>query len=147
MHLQVDFVDGEAGAGGGSSLLPFPPHLRDYIPNVWGSDTTTGQGLYGSLEQNIWAKGVALIATREIWNEEVFLDHTLNPFAKSARLIPAWAEDTWLARKELRRLSGRVSRETEEGVLRHFSAEVEEARNFLSKQTLPDGVDEKLISK
>jgi hypothetical protein len=132
MRLQVDFVDGQAGAGsGGGSLLPLPPHLRPYIPNAWGSPTGTGQGLYSSLEQNIHMKGIALIATRQLWNEELYLDHTLNPHAKEARCLPPWAEEAWEARRDLRRLAGRVSRETEEGVQRYFAAQVQEARAVL----------------
>lgn len=144
MRLQVDFVDGgedgaAAAAAAAGGLLPFPPHLREYIPNVWGSDTTTGQGLYSALEQNIHLKGVVLVATRELWDEEVFVDHTLNPFAQAAGLIPPWAQEAWGARKELRRLSGRVSRETEAGVLNHFSGEVEEAKRLLAERTLEGG--------
>jgi hypothetical protein len=129
MRLQVDFVDGEAGAGaGGGALLPFPPHLRPYIPNAWGSDTGTGQGLYSSLEQNIHMKGVALVATRELWDEELFVDHTLNPHALAGGCVPPWALGAWEARRELRRLAGRVSRETEEGVQDYFAGQVAEAR-------------------
>lgn len=32
-------------------VMPFPPHLRDYIPNVWGADVSLGQALYSSVEQ------------------------------------------------------------------------------------------------
>jgi hypothetical protein len=141
MRLQVDFVDGEAGAGGAAGgLLPFPPHLRPYIPNAWGSASLgTGQGLYSSLEQNIHMKGVALIATREVWDEELFLDHTLNPHARDAQCIPDWASEAWEARRDLRRLAGRVSRDTERGVMQVFAQEVEGAREWLAKAGLGEG--------
>jgi hypothetical protein len=140
MRVQVDFVDGEAGAGsGGGALLPFPPHLRPYIPNAWGSLTGTGQGLYSSLEQNIHMKGVALIAVRELWSEELFVDHTLNPHALAAQCVPPWAQEAWEARRELRRLSGRVSRETEEGVQAFFAAQVAEARERVREAQLEAG--------
>lgn len=77
MRLQIDFV---ASTDGATGILAFPPHLRDYIPNVWGSDVTLGQELFGALEQNIWVKGVALIALRPLWAEELFVDAALNPF-------------------------------------------------------------------
>lgn len=32
-------------------VMPFPPHLRDYIPNVWGADISVGQAMYSSIEQ------------------------------------------------------------------------------------------------
>lgn len=100
MRLQFDFV--AAGQGGGaarlSSLLraqrgeserlaaaadvdavmPFPAHLREYVPNIWGADVSVGQELYGMLEQNIWAKGVVVIALRPLWDEELlFPDYAL----------------------------------------------------------------------
>jgi hypothetical protein len=48
-----------------------------------------------------------------------------------ARCLPPWAEEAWEARRDLRRLAGRVSRETEEGVQRYFAAQVQEARAVL----------------
>jgi hypothetical protein len=86
MRLQVDFV-GDAAAGG-DGLMPFPPHLRDYIPNTWGADVNVGQQLYGALEQGIWAKGMALVALRPLWDEELFVDWALNPYA--GRPHPRW---------------------------------------------------------
>lgn len=86
MRLQIDFV-GEIEAGG-DGLMPFPPHLRDYIPNTWGADVGVGQQLYGGLEQGIWAKGMALIALRPLWDEELFVDWALNPF--SQKQLPPW---------------------------------------------------------
>ena len=80
LRLPVDFVDGGVGGvGSGLPALPFPPHLRRYIPNVWGADTGVGGQLYGMLEQGIWMKGVALIALRPLWDEELFTDWALNP--------------------------------------------------------------------
>jgi hypothetical protein len=84
-RIQFDFV---AEADGSSSLMPFPPHLRSYIPNTWGSGTTLGQTLYGALEQAIYAKGVVCIALRPIWNEELFVDHGLNPYSRKP--LPPW---------------------------------------------------------
>lgn len=109
MRLQYDYVDASGAVDG---ALPFPQHLRSYVPNVWGAAVSTGQSLYGSLEQQVWCKGMVLVALRPLWNEELFVDMTLNPFAKQAGLLPAWAEGEWAARKELRMLSGRVSWET-----------------------------------
>ncbi len=102
MRIQFDFVDATAGA---TETLPFPQHLRKYVPNTWGAPVSTGQSLYGSLEQHVWGKGVVLIALRPLWNEELFADMTLNPFAKQAGLLPEWAENDWKARKQLRLLS------------------------------------------
>lgn len=53
MRLQYDFMESTDGATG---IMPFPLHLRDYIPNAWGSDVSMGQQLYGMLEQAIWVK-------------------------------------------------------------------------------------------
>jgi hypothetical protein len=54
--------------------LPFPDHLKDYIPNHWGSLVSTGQELFGLLEQSIFAKGMVLLSTRGLQDEELFLD-------------------------------------------------------------------------
>jgi hypothetical protein len=86
--------------------MPFPPHLRPYIPNTWGSDIAAGQALYGMLEQHVVAKGSVLVALRPLRDEELFVDHTLNAFARQAQLVPAWAMGQWAARRDLRRLSG-----------------------------------------
>lgn len=110
MRIQVDFMD--VTDTGSTGIMSFPPHLRDYIPNLWGTDTSIGQGLYSSLEQHVWAKGSVLIALRPLWNEEIFVDHTLNPYAYDAGLIPPWAEKQFLERKEMRMLNGRLSRDS-----------------------------------
>jgi hypothetical protein len=92
--LQVDYVEAGGAAGGEATdpapgeLLPFPPHLRGYIPNSWGAGATLGQSLYGALEQSIYAKGVVCIALRALWDEELFVDHALNPYNR--RGLPAW---------------------------------------------------------
>lgn len=108
MRLQVDFMDLSAKTTG---LMPFPPHLRDYIPNTFGSEISSGQAFAASLEQDVHCKGSVLIALRTLWDEEIFVDHTLNPYAKRANLIPAWAESDWEERKQLRQMTGRISRE------------------------------------
>lgn len=115
MRLQYDWVHVGEGPKGRPDVLPFPPHLRPYIPNSWGSDVSTSQALFSSLEQDIWCKGVVLIALRPLWQEELFADHTLNPYAKQAGLIPPWAEGAWAARRDMRRLGSRVSQQTAEG--------------------------------
>lgn len=123
MRIQYDFIDSHAVKKGfwdslkkkqaqPNELLPFPAHLRDYIPNVWGTNIVTGQALYSALEQNVWMKGSVLIALREIWNEELFLDHTLNPYALQAKTVPPWALDDYKARKPLRSLEGRTNWDT-----------------------------------
>jgi hypothetical protein len=105
--------------------LPFPKHLRSYIPNQWGSMTTGGQAVHGALEDSIYMKvreraiiacatwekwrlgpgaphlwphrqaacftwfdmqGMVLIATREVLDEELFVDHRLNPY----QALPSW---------------------------------------------------------
>jgi hypothetical protein len=76
LRIQYDFL-GESDQA--TSIMPFPPHLRDYIPNTWGSEVTTGQQIYGALEWNIWAKGSVLVALRTLWDEEAFVDHALSP--------------------------------------------------------------------
>jgi hypothetical protein len=90
MRLQFDFVASSSpGAAptttltssrtdGGSidsadAVMPFPLHLRDYIPNIWGADVSVAQELYTMLEQNIWVKGMVVIALRPIWDEELFI--------------------------------------------------------------------------
>jgi hypothetical protein len=121
MRLQYDFMDaagGDGGSGSSRGIMAFPEHLRDYVPNAWGSNVGTGQALYASLEQGVWAKGSVLLALRPLWDEELFVDHTLNPYARAAKLIPAWAEGDWEARRELRMLSGRVSARTAEAARR-----------------------------
>jgi hypothetical protein len=94
MRLQVDFMATPKEAGpGADGLLPFPAALRDYIPNPWGADVGLGQQLYGGLEQGVWAKGMALIALRPLWNEELFVDWALNPYASGGsgrKALPAW---------------------------------------------------------
>ena len=112
MRIQVDYVDhlaSETTSPSGDTTLAFPPHLRSYIPSWWGAKTSAGQALYGSLEQHVICKGSLLIALRPIFDEELFLDHTLNPFAKRAELIPPWALKDWEERSNLRRLSGTIS--------------------------------------
>jgi hypothetical protein len=83
MRVPIDFVADDDG----TKILPFPKHLRDYIPNVWGSSISTGQQLHSMLEQNIWMKGMILIALRPLWNEELYVDHSLNP---SSKKLPEW---------------------------------------------------------
>ena len=82
MRLQIDFMAPGARVG-----LAFPPHLRDYIPNPWGSPVTPGQQFFASLEEGTWSKGMAIVATRTLWNEELFVDTRLNPRFPS--LLPA----------------------------------------------------------
>jgi hypothetical protein len=126
MRLQVDFLRAEGGAGAtGSPLLPLPAHLRGYIPNAWGTEVSVGQSLYGALEEHVFMKGSVLIATRPLWDEELFVDHTLNPFAASAGLVPPWARALWERNREARRLAGRVSRGAEADAIGAFAAEVE----------------------
>ena len=57
-----------------------------------------------------------LIALRDVWDEELFVDQTLNAFADAAGWVPDWARADWDARAELRRLAGRVSEGTAEAV-------------------------------
>lgn len=112
MRIQVDYVDNlasETTSPSGDTTLAFPPHLRSYIPSWWGAKTSAGQALYGSLEQHVICKGSVLIALRPLFDEEIFLDHTLNPFAKQAEMIPPWALKDWEERGTLRRLSGTIS--------------------------------------
>jgi hypothetical protein len=97
MRLQIDFLD-SCGSDGTSGAMPFPLHLRDYVPNCWGANIGSGQALYSSLEQNIFRKGSVLIALRPLADEELFVDHTLNPFARAAGLVPPWAEHEWAER-------------------------------------------------
>jgi len=127
MRIQWDAVDGgegggarAGGGGGGDGLLPFPAHLRDYVPTAWGARVGVGAGLYSALEQNIWAKGSALIALRDVWDEELFVDQTLNPFADAAGWVPEWARADWDARADMRRLAGRVTHETARAVRAAF---------------------------
>ncbi len=54
--------------------IPFPDHLKEYIPNRWGSLVTTGQELFGLLEQSIFAKGCIVLSTRGLLDEELLLD-------------------------------------------------------------------------
>jgi len=65
-----------------------------------------GQAFFGMLEQHVLAKGSALVALRPLADEELFVDHTLNPFARRGRSLPPWAERQWAERRDLRRLSG-----------------------------------------
>jgi hypothetical protein len=112
MRIQVDYVDqlaSETSSPSGDTTLAFPAHLRSYIPSWWGAKTSAGQALYGSLEQHVICKGSVLIALRPLFDEELFLDHTLNPFAKRAELIPPWALKDWEERSNLRRLSGTLN--------------------------------------
>eukprot|EP01138_Halocafeteria_seosinensis_P013158 gb/GECG01013439.1/.p1 GENE.gb/GECG01013439.1/~~gb/GECG01013439.1/.p1 ORF type:complete len:389 (+),score=50.83 gb/GECG01013439.1/:1-1167(+) len=85
MRIQYDFIDGDQNT---YMSLEFPKHLRPYVPNKWGTDLTTGQALHGLLEQSIYMKGVVLVATRQILDEELFVDHQLNPFQQ----LPPWYE-------------------------------------------------------
>ena len=91
MRIQVDFCGDEGGSG---ALLPFPRHLRPYIPNAWGADVNVGQQLYGALDASagVWMKGMALLATRPLWDEELFVDAALNPNSVTGgqRLLPEW---------------------------------------------------------
>lgn len=62
-----------AADAGVDSVLPFPAHLRQYVPNVWGADVSAGQSLFGMLEQAIWCKGIVAIALRPLWDEELLM--------------------------------------------------------------------------
>jgi hypothetical protein len=95
MRIQVDFLDA-VGSDSATGAMPFPPHLRDYVPNSWGAEIGTGQALYSSLEQHIFCKGSVLLALRPLENEELFADLTLNPFARAAGLVPPWAKRDWV---------------------------------------------------
>ena len=97
MRIQMDFLD-VGGSDRDSGAMPFPPHLRDYVPNFWGANIGSGQALYSSLEQQIFCKGSVLITLRSLADEELFVDHTLNPFARAAGLVPPWAEHEWAER-------------------------------------------------
>lgn len=126
MRLQWDIVDAGSAAGGatasdGNGALPFPPALRGYVPNEWGADVSVGAGLYSALEQNIYQKGAVLIALRDLWDEEIFVDQTLNPYADAMGWIPEWARGDWDARREVRRLAGRVSEGTANDVRAHWA--------------------------
>jgi len=78
MRLAVNLRDvdeyGSRDPSTGGLAVPFPPHLRGYIPNVWGAQVDLGQELAGMLEQEVWVKGVALVALRTLWDEELFVD-------------------------------------------------------------------------
>ena len=54
--------------------IPFPKHLRPFIPNTWGSKVTTGQDLFSMLEQCIFAKGCVVLSTRGLLDEELFVE-------------------------------------------------------------------------
>lgn len=85
MRIQYDFMVDEDESS--LPLLPFPKHLRRYVPNQWGSEVSMGQSFAGSLvDQGIFMKGSALITTREVADEELFVDHQLNPMGK----LPSW---------------------------------------------------------
>ncbi|CAE7377855.1 ankrd52 [Symbiodinium sp. KB8] len=106
MRLQYDYVDDENSAclhglvADHYGHLDFPRHLRPYIPNKWGSLVTGAQTLHSALEHGIYMKGMVLVATREVLDEELFVDHRLNPYTA----LPAWyrpldllaAQRTWM---------------------------------------------------
>lgn len=64
----------------------FPKNLRKYLPTAFGVGSNLGQSLANMFEQNLITKLVVLIAAREIVDEELFVDHRLNPYAP----YPTW---------------------------------------------------------
>jgi hypothetical protein len=87
VRLQVDFPsDEDAKVDPWNATQPFPPHLRPYIPNRWGARVSGGQTLHGAMETNIFAKSLVLITTRQVFQEELFVDHRLDP----AQPTPSW---------------------------------------------------------
>jgi hypothetical protein len=57
-----------------AECLPFPKHLRPFIPNAWGSLISAGQELHGMMEASIFMKGCVLLSTRGLLDEELFVD-------------------------------------------------------------------------
>jgi hypothetical protein len=69
-----------------TGIQPFPPHLRPYIPNAWGAKLSGGQALHGAMESGIIAKSIVLVTTRQVFQEEIFVDYRLDP----TQPTPSW---------------------------------------------------------
>jgi hypothetical protein len=83
IRIQVDFVPESANT---TRLLGFPDYLMPYVPNEWGADISQAQVLHNALDPPDYKPGVALVALRELYDEELFVDYRLNPF----RPQPDW---------------------------------------------------------
>jgi len=83
MRMQVDYFDGDLLQ---AETLALPRHLRPYLPNEWGSKVSGTQVAAADYDHAVWMKGVVLLSLRELRDEELFVDHRLNP----GRELPAW---------------------------------------------------------
>lgn len=96
VRMQVDFV---LDAQNSTRLLGFPAHLGPYIPVEWGAQVSQAQALHNALEPADYRAGIALLTTREVFDEELFVDHRLNPYRPQPRgYVPhdiGAAERTW----------------------------------------------------
>jgi len=76
MRLQYDVMDDDSPI----PLTPLPKELRQYVPNQWGAAKTMANSFVNMAEQGIVMKCCVLVANRELLDEELFVDHQLNPF-------------------------------------------------------------------
>ena len=63
-------------------------HSSRWVGRAQGSARIRSAELHSYPFQSIYAKGVVCIALRTLWNEEIFVDHALNPYSR--RSLPAW---------------------------------------------------------
>lgn len=77
MRVPWDVVDPAHNA---HDALAFPLHLRPYVPNEWGAPVNLGQTMHSSaFDAHIWMKSVVLVATRDVLDEELFVQYQFNP--------------------------------------------------------------------
>lgn len=109
-RIQVDFVLDSRNT---TRLLGLPDYLSPFLPVDWGAKVSQAQALHNALDPPDHRSGVALVALREVYDEELFVDHRINPFRpQPAGYIPhdiGAAERTWCRWVDSTRVSdGRV---------------------------------------
>ena len=72
MMISVDFPSGHFGSSAGS----FPAELLELVPNLYDSAPSLLNGTYNPL---VAMPSLALLATRDLKDEELFLDYRLSP--------------------------------------------------------------------
>jgi len=76
-RVQVDFVLDSRNT---TRLLGLPDFLSPYVPVEWGAKVSQAQTLHNALDPPEHRSGVALVSLREVYDEELFVDHRVNPY-------------------------------------------------------------------
>ncbi|CAM9863732.1 unnamed protein product [Phaeothamnion confervicola] len=89
MYVSYDIPLATGRGGGGADEEPeadaFPEALRRWVPNRYAVEPTL---LGGKVDRSMLVDSATLIATRQVKDEEVFIDYRLNP--DLADKLPTW---------------------------------------------------------